>query len=362
MHDKLFPITQTEKLVVEADEQSDCYGKFVIHPLMRGYGNTLGNALRRVLLSSISGYAITAVRIQYSNKDGEIVLLTSEFENVWFLYEDVMFLIQNFKRVHLNLLDSAEKKVISLEKIGKGPLLAGDLAVDPDIEVKNPDFVIANLNHENASLFIELEICYGYGYLNAEQPVDRVHIIGAIPIDCIYSPVTKVNYSVENVASGSRVDCDRCILEIWTNGTVKPQEALSEASKILIHHFKFFISLNLASDLSQEVNKEEIDTNPLFNHKSQNITSDGLLRESENSNEESDLKKMDSKKLDFLLSGLDTLGFSSRIVNALKSLGILTVKDLVEKNKSEIGKTKNLGRKSIEKIQEKLKELGLNFS
>ncbi len=304
------------------EERAD-YGRFVAYPFERGYGQTIGNSLRRILLSSIQGYAIGAIRIQ-SYKDGVAHTITSEFEMIPDVVEDTPFLIQNLKSLHLKLPEEMEEKTILVEWEGEGVLRGEHLAID-GVEVLNKDLELCTFA-AGAKVDIELQINFGRGYVPAEVNAQSIDIVGSLPIDSLFSPVLKVSVSVEDYRVGHRSDYDKLILEIATNGVISPADALAEAAKIAKEHLSVFINFDEASvqDVS-EVDEEE-----------------HLLR-------------------DYLDTPVEELELSVRSSNCLKNAEIRTLRDLVRKTEDDIAKTRNFGKKSLLEIKDKLKEWDLTF-
>lgn len=309
---------EMEKPRIERIEQdlSSNYGKFVIEPLERGYGTTLGNALRRVLLSSLPGSAVTSIKV-----DGVL----HEFSTIPGVLEDTTEMILNIKQMVLRY-DGNERKIIRLEQKGKKDVCAGDIVPDAEVEILNPDLHIATLD-EDGKLEIEMTVEKGRGYVSADQqPHKNDAAVGVLPIDSIYTPVTKVNYMVDNARVGKRTDYDKLILEIWTNGSIKPEEAISLSAQILIQY------LNLFTEIDDTYAEVEI-----------------LV------------EKEEEKKDKVLEISIEELELSVRASNGLKRANINTVGDLIEKNREEMSKIRNLGQKSLEEIEKKLKELDLTF-
>ncbi len=295
---------------------SSNYGKFVIEPLERGYGTTLGNALRRVLLSSLPGSAVTSIKI-----DGVL----HEFSTIPGVLEDTTEMILNIKQMVLRY-DGNERKIIRLEQKGKKDICAGDIVPDSEVEILNPDLHIATLD-EDGKLEIEMTVERGRGYVSADQqPHKNDAAVGVLPIDSIYTPVTKVNYMVDNARVGKRTDYDKLVLEVWTNGSIKPEEAISLSAQILIQY------LNLFTEIDDTYAEVEI-----------------LV------------EKEEEKKDKVLEMSIEELELSVRASNGLKRANINTVGDLIEKNREEMSKIRNLGQKSLEEIEKKLKELDLTF-
>jgi DNA-directed RNA polymerase subunit alpha len=308
-------LTMPKQVMPDAGNTSS-YGKFVIEPLEHGFGLTLGNALRRVLLSSLQGAAITAVRI-----DGVL----HEFSTLPGVIEDVTELILNLKQVRLKLHGDGPKKG-TFEVRGKGEVRAGNLLVDAEVEVLNPDLHVATLN-KDGDLRMEVEIDAGRGYVSADQhsAVDRP--IGVIPIDSMFSPVLKVNYKVETTRLGQRIDYDRLLVEVWTDGSILPSDAVAVAAKILRDHFTLFIHF-------EEPIEEEVE-------------------------EEVDEERQRVRRL--LERSVEELELSVRSSNCLRAAEIKNIGDLVQKSEPEMLKYRNFGRKSLKEIQDILSEMGLHF-
>lgn len=291
------------------------YAKFVVGPLERGYGITLGNFLRRILLSSLPGATVTSVKI-----DGVL----HEFSTIPGVTEDVTELILNVKNLCLKVY-SNEEKILRLEEKGEKEVKAKDIIYDADVEILNPELHLATLAH-NGRLYMEMVVNKGRGYVPAENNKQDDYVIGVIPVDAMFSPVRKVNYSVENIRVGQRTDFDKLILEIWTNGTIKPDEAISLAAKIAEEYISLFSGYTTTIN-TVEV-KEEKEENPK------------------------------EKYLDLSIEDLD---LSMRSYNCLKRAGINTVSELLQRNEEEMMKVRNLGKKSLEEVIKKLNELGLSL-
>jgi DNA-directed RNA polymerase subunit alpha len=292
------------------------YGKFVVEPLERGYGTTLGNSLRRVLLSSLPGTAVTSIKIAG---------VPHEFSTVPGVKEDVAEIVLNIKSL-LARLFCDEPKTVYLEATGAGEVRAGDVTADADVEILNPDLHIATLG-EGAELNMELTFNHGRGYVNADQNKPAQTIIGLIPVDSIYTPVLKVNYNVENTRVGSSTDYDKLTLEVKTDGTLTAKEAVSTAADILVNHFTLF------ADLS-EVKARRIVT----------------------------VDKPDSTPDNLLGMTIEELDLSVRSFNCLKRANINTIADLICKTEDEMIKVRNLGRKSLVEVVNKLTMLGLSLA
>jgi DNA-directed RNA polymerase subunit alpha len=304
------------KQVVPDPNNTEGYGKFVIEPLERGFGITLGNALRRVLLSSLQGASITSVRIEG---------VLHEFSTLPGVIEDVTEIVPNLKQVRLKLHGDGPRKG-TFEMKGKGEVRAGDLRVDPEIEVLNPDLHIASLNRDG-DLRMEVEIAAGRGYVPADQHSTTDHPIGVIPIDANFSPVTKVNYNVDATRLGQRIDYDKLSLEVWTDRSLLPTDAVAMAAKLLRDHFNLFIHF-------EEPIEEEVET-------------------------EEDPEVMRIRRL--LDKSVEELELSVRSSNCLRAAEIKTIGDLVQKGEPEMLKFRNFGRKSLKEIQDILGEMGLHF-
>jgi len=300
------------------DAKGTHYGRFIVDQLERGFGTTMGNALRRVLLSSLPGAAISNIRI-----DGVL----HEFSHLSGVKEDVTEIILNLKA--LALCDSSEgstPKIARIEAKGAGVVYAGDIKFDSDVEVLNPDLVIATLDNAEAALSIEMTIRKGHGYVGADKNKTADQPIGLIPIDSIYTPVRKVNFSVEPTRVGNITDYDKLTMEVWTNGTISPKDAICLAARILTEHFNLFV------DLSDSAKSAEI-----------------MIEREEGLKE---------KMLEMTIEELD---LSVRSYNCLKRAGINTVEDLAAKTEEEMIKVRNLGKKSLEEVLLKLETLGLSL-
>ena len=310
-----------EKPKIEIAEISDDnrYGKFICEPLERGYGTTFGNSLRRMLLSSLEGAAVTSIRI-----DGVL----HEFSTIPGVRDDVTNIVLNLKQLCLKM-EGNEPKVIRIDAEGEKEVTAADIICDADIEVLNPDLHIATLN-EDGKLKIEMTVDRGRGYVPADKNKKPDDTIGVIPIDSIFSPVQRVNYTVQDTRVGNVTDYDKLILEVWTDGSMRPEEAVSKAAGILVMHLKLFQNMD---GIPEEEEVEET-TFP---------------------EEEEDTS---SKVLDMTIEDLD---LSVRSFNCLKRANINTVADLTAKTEDDMMKVRNLGRKSLEEVKKKLEDLGLSL-
>ncbi|AEG16525.1 DNA-directed RNA polymerase subunit alpha [Desulfofundulus sp. TPOSR] len=308
---------EIEKPKIECVESSpdNTYAKFVVEPLERGYGITLGNSLRRILLSSLPGAAVTSVKIEG---------VLHEFSTIPGVREDVTDIILNLKSLCLKL-HTDEEKILRIEATGEREVRAGDIIHDQDVEILNPDLHIATLA-PNGRLFMEITVAKGRGYVPAERNKKGDHIIGVIPVDSVFTPVRKVNYTVENTRVGQRTDYDKLTLEVWTDGSIRPDEATSLSAKILGEHLRLFIGLTEAvKDVEIMVEKEE------------------------------------EKKNKILEMTIEELDLSVRSYNCLKRAGINTVEELIQRNEEDMMKVRNLGKKSLEEVINKLSELGLSL-
>ncbi len=311
-----------EKPKIEIAEISEDkkYGRFVVEPLERGYGTTLGNSLRRIMLSSLPGAAVSQVKI-----DGVL----HEFSSIPGVKEDVTDIIMNIKSLAIrNNSETNEPKTAFVDFEGEGIVRAGDIHFDQDIEIMNPDLVIATLNGgADSKFYMELTISKGRGYVSADKNKHDDLAIGVIAVDSIYTPVERVNLSVQNTRVGQITDFDKLTLDVYTNGTLVPDEAVSLAAKVLSEHLSLFI------DLSENAKTAEVM-----------------------------VEKEDNEKEKVLEMNIDELELSVRSYNCLKRAGINTVEELCNRTPEDMMKVRNLGRKSLEEVLAKLKELGLQLN
>ena len=310
-----------ERPNIEVAEISDDkkYGRFVVEPLERGYGITLGNSLRRIMLSSLPGAAVSQVKIEG---------VLHEFSSIEGVKEDVTEIIMNIKSLAIrNNNDTNEPKTAYIEYEGEGVVKASDIQADQDIEILNPDLTIATLCGKNAKLYMELTITKGRGYVSADKNKSDDLPIGVIAVDSIYTPVERVNVTVENTRVGQITDFDKLTLDVYTNGTLVPDEAVSLAAKVLSEHLSLFI------DLSENAKTAEVM-----------------------------VEKEEDEKEKVLEMSIDELELSVRSYNCLKRAGINTVEELTNKTSEDMMKVRNLGRKSLEEVLAKLKELGLQLN
>ena len=309
---------QKPKIEIAEISEDKKYGKFVVEPLERGYGTTLGNSLRRIMLSSLPGAAVSQVKI-----DGVL------HEFIPGVKEDVTEIIMNIKNLAIrNNSSTNEPKVAYIEFEGEGVVTAADIQVDSDIQILNPDLVIANLNGgPDCKLYMELTITNGRGYVSADKNKTEDIPIGVIAIDSIYTPVERVNLLIENTRVGQITDYDKLTLDVYTNGTLEPDEAVSLAAKVLSEHLSLFIDLSEAAQQADVM-----------------------------------IEKEDNAKEKVLEMNIDELELSVRSYNCLKRAGINTVEELTNRTPEDMMKVRNLGRKSLEEVLAKLKELGLQLN
>jgi len=305
-----------KKLDYDPETLTPNYGRFVAQPFERGFGTTIGNALRRVLLSSIEGAAITAVRVEG---------VLHEFSSLQGVVEDMTDVVLNLKQVPFKLHGSGPK-TLYLEKKGPGVVTAADFEQDPDIEILDPAAHIATLSKEG-SLKLEARLKKGRGYVVADRNADTDLPLGYIPVDSIHSPVRRVNYHVEGARVGQMTDYDKLILEVWTNGAVSPQEAISLAAELLADHLRIFSAFETRIEEREELAAPEVDP----------------------------------RMAEMLAKPIEELDLSVRSANCLKNANIRTLGDLVQRTEREMLSTKNFGRKSLDEIKDVLASLGLSF-
>ncbi|MDR1412292.1 MAG: DNA-directed RNA polymerase subunit alpha [Spirochaetaceae bacterium] len=301
------------------------YGKFIASPFEPGFGTTVGNTLRRVLLSSIQGYAITAVKITSYDADGVPHNISSEFETIPNIVEDTLEVINNLKQIRFRLPHEMEQNIFLYEWTGKNDIKSDDFIRPGEVDVLSAGFHIMTLM-DDAHLELEIQIDLGRGYVPSEVNEQYVEVIGTIPMDAIFSPVKKVKFAVEPVRVGQRSDYDKLVLEVWTDGTVKPDDALAEAAKIAKDHFSVFINFD-----------------------------------ENNLGAEEDLDEEDERIRQILNTPVEELELSVRSSNCLKNANIKTIGELTRKTEDDITKTRNFGKKSLQEIKEKLKEWNLSL-
>ncbi|BEP30099.1 DNA-directed RNA polymerase subunit alpha [Helicovermis profundi] len=309
---------EIEKPNIECVElnENNTYGKFVVEPLERGYGHTLGNSLRRILLNSLPGTAVKWIKVEN---------VLHEFSTVPGVKEDIIDIIINLKNLCAKIYSDDETKILRIEATEAGEVTAGDIIADSDVEILDTDLHIATLD-ENASLIMEIALSKGRGYVSSDMNKEEGLPIGIIPIDSIFTPVKKVNYAVSNTRVGQSSDFDKLELEIWTDGSIKPDEAASIGAKIMSEHLNLFIDMtDNADSIEIMVEKEE------------------------------------DKKEKVLEMTIEELDLSVRSYNCLKRAGINTVEELAKKDEDEMMKVRNLGKKSLEEVKKKLEDLSLGL-
>jgi DNA-directed RNA polymerase subunit alpha len=313
-------VFEFEKPRIEITEQDGKYGCFVVEPLERGYGTTLGNSLRRILLSSLPGAAVSNVKIEG---------VLHEFSTIPGVKEDVTEIILNLKSLAIKSnTDSPEPKLAYIDFTGEGEVKASDIKVDSDIEILNPDQHIATLSGgPESKLFMEITITKGRGYVEASKNKRPDQPLRMLPVDSLYTPVTRVNFKVEDTRVGQITDYDRLTFEVWTNGTISPDDAVSLGAKILTEHLNLFVDLSDSAKNAEILVEKEVGTK--------------------------------EKVLELSIEELD---LSVRSYNCLKRAGINTVEDLANKTEDDMMKVRNLGRKSLEEVLNKMAELGLSLS
>ena len=295
--------------------ESNFYGKFEIEPLERGFGTTLGNALRRVMLSSLPGSAISSVKIEGA---------LHEFQTVEGVVEDVTTIILNLKKVVVKN-HSNEMKTIRINVTGEKEVTAGDIDHDSDIEILNPDLVIAHVA-KGGNLVMEMTVSNGRGYVRSEENKKLLDIrkVGVIAVDSLFSPIERVSYEIESARVGQDESYDKLVLQVWTNGSIRPEEAIALASRILIEHFNILTNLSNIADMT------------------------GMM-----------IEKTEDPKVKALETTIEDLDFSVRAYNCLKRAGIHTLQDLVNKSENDMMKIRNLGKKSLKEVLDKVRDLGL---
>jgi len=313
-------------ITIEYEGERKDYGRIIAAPLERGYGTTLGNSIRRTLLSALQGYAIVALRIEAFNPEKQVMkLITSEFDTIPGLVEDTIDFILNLKGVRVTLQEPDETRTVTIELEGPKDFKAKDIAVDENILVLNPDLHLATLS-EGCKIVIDLQVNLGRGYVPAEANIDNIETIGTIPIDAIFSPIKKCNFKVEKTRVGQKGDYDKLILEVWTDGSILPEDAVADASKVLKDYLVQFINFN-----------EEF--------------------EDEGSELDEEIEKLKS----IIDTPVEELELSVRSSNCLRNINVKTIGDLARLTEDEISRTKNFGKKSLQEIKDKLMEYGLNL-
>ncbi|MDX9827089.1 MAG: DNA-directed RNA polymerase subunit alpha [Spirochaetia bacterium] len=312
-------------ITYEQSESGPSYGKFIAYPFEPGYGTTVGNTLRRILLSSIQGYAITAVRVVRYNEEGAQHIVTSEFETIPGMVEDTIEFLNNLKQLRLRLPNDQEQATFLYEIKGPTVIDGALFSSDKALDILNPEIHIATLD-KDVHLDLEIQVDLGRGYVPAEVNEHYIEIVGTIPMDAIFSPVIKVKYAIEPTRVGQRSDYDKLVLEIWTDGTTKPEDALGEAAKIAKDHLSIFINFDENESGSDEQSDE-----------------------------------IEERVRQILNTPVEELELSVRSSNCLKNANIKTIGDLTRKTEDEITKTRNFGKKSLLEIKAKLAEWSLSL-
>ena len=312
-------------ITFEHSEVTPNYGKFVAYPFERGYGTTIGNSLRRILLSSIQGYAVTAVKITSYDEEGTPHLISSEFESIPHVVEDTPEIINNLKKLRIKLPDDVYQETILIESKGSGVIDGASLERDSNIGVFNKEQKIATLS-KKANFDMELQIDLGRGYIPAEVNEKYIEVVGTIAIDALFSPINRVKFSTENTRVGQRSDYDKLLIEVWTDGTIAPEDAVAEAAKIAKDHFTIFI----------------------------NFDEDSIGSDDELDEEEERIRAI-------LDTPVEELELSVRSSNCLKNANIKTIGDLTRRTEDDIAETRNFGKKSLQEIKEKLNEWDLSL-
>ena len=318
-------LTRPKGITFEHGEVGRNFGRFIAYPFERGYGVTVGNTLRRILLSSIQGYAVTAIHVTSYDADQVPHVLSSEFDSIPDVVEDTPDFINQLKQLKLSLSDDLDEKTLLIEVQGPGELTGASLAADQQVQVLNPELKLATLM-EGANLAIEVQIELGRGYVPAERQERYIQVVGTIAVDAVYSPILKAKYSVENTRVGQRTDYDKLILEITTDGSVAPEDALAEAAKVAKDQFTIFINFDEEEGSDEDVYDER----------------DELVRS-------------------LMETPVEELELSVRSSNCLRNANIRTIGDLVARTEEEIAKTRNFGKKSLDEIKSKLAERNLRL-
>ncbi len=315
-----------KSISIEYEGERKDYGRIIAAPLERGYGVTLGNSIRRTLLSALQGYAIVALRIEAMDSTKHAMrMITSEFDTIPGMVEDTIDFLLNLKNIRLTLTDEEETRMLSLVLEGPKELKAKDIAVDENIIILNPDLHLATLN-DKCKINLDLQINLGRGYVPAEANIDNIETIGTIPIDALFSPIKKCNFKVEKTRVGQKGDYDKLIIEVWTDGSILPEDAVADASKILKDYLIQFINFN-----------EEFE------------------------DEESEVDEEVERLRSIVETPVEELELSVRSSNCLRNINVNTIGDLARLSEEEISKTKNFGKKSLQEIKDKLAEYGLNL-
>ncbi len=307
------------------EESTENYGKFTASPFETGFGTTIGNCLRRILLSSIQGYAISAVLITSYDQDGVPHTVSSEFENIPNVSEDTLEILNKLKQIRLKLTDESEEGEFHFEFKGPVSVTSKDFAVEGQLEILGEPIQIMELM-KGAHVEVEMKVDFGRGYVPAETNAKYIDVVGTIPLDAIYGPVLKVSYSIEPCRVGQRNDYDKLVLEIWTDGTVRPEDALGEAAKIAKDHFSIFINFDESAYISEDDEDDE----------------DAMIKQ-------------------LLETSINTIDFTVRARNCLDSAKITTLGELAEKTEEEISNMRNVGKMTLTEIHAKLAEYNLRL-
>lgn len=310
-------------ITYEQSESSMDYGKFLAYPFEPGYGTTIGNTLRRILLSSIQGYAITAVRITRHDPDGVQHVVSSEFETIPGVSEDTIEILNSLKQLRVALPNDDEQATLLYEFQGPAVLKGADFMTDRALRILNPATHVMSMM-DGTKIDVEIQVDLGRGYVPSEVNEKYIDVVGTIPMDAIFSPVVKARYSVEPTRVGQRSDYDKLVLEIWTDGTIKPEDALAEAAKIAKDHFSIFVNFDEGDPSSDEETDE-----------------------------------LDERIRQVLNTPVEELELSVRSSNCLKNANIKTIGDLTRKTEDDIAKTRNFGKKSLQEIKDRLKDWNL---
>lgn len=318
-------LMRPKNIQFEHDEVGRRFGRFIVYPFERGYGVTVGNTLRRILLSSIQGYAVSAIHVTSYDAEGVPRVLSSEFDSIPQVVEDTPDVINALKQLKIELAEELDEKTILIETKGPAELTGADLGADQQVRILNPELKLATLM-EGANLALEIQIELGRGYVPAERHEQYIQVVGTVAVDAIFSPILKVKYTVDNTRVGQRTDYDKLILEITTDGTVSPEDALAEAAKIAKEQFTIFINFDEEEGSEDDVYDEE-----------------------------------DERARALLNTPVKELELSVRSSNCLQNAQIYTIWDLVTKTEEEIKKTRNFGTKSLDEIKSRLADLNLRL-
>ncbi len=319
-----------KNVVYEKNIENNFYGKFVMKPLEKGFAITVGNSLRRVIYSSMRGFAITFVRFDWESSDGNTGTVASEFDNIPFAVEDTIEIIMNLKKLRVKLLEDEMKKTFTVSIDGNKKITGSDFQVSNDLEVVNKDLHLMTL--QEGKLNIEFTVENGKGFVTAEEKIDEDNTIGNIPIDSIFTPIKNVNFNIEPTRVGNIADYEKLTVEIETDGTINPEEAIENSAFILIKYFSKFIENVIAE--SEEIIEEE---------------------------QEDEIAEDDRRLLNILDKSLDTLEFTERVKNCFTAANVKVFKDLLVKTESEVADLRNFGKKSLDEVKDKLAERNLNL-